>query len=67
MVCRIRIHGAQGLAMGVLTSIPLWLDLGWPKPVGLAHLKTTRGPVDLLSVPRKEGKQTWSSSKILVG
>jgi hypothetical protein len=44
--------------MGVLTPIPLWLDLGWPSPVGPVHQKTTRGPVDLLGVPRKEGKQT---------
>jgi hypothetical protein len=27
-VCRIRIHGARGLAVGVLTPIPLWLDVG---------------------------------------
>jgi hypothetical protein len=53
--------------MGVLTPIPLWLDLGWPRPVGPTHQKTTRGPVDLLGIPRKEGKQTWRSSKILVG
>jgi hypothetical protein len=65
--CRITMHSARGLAVGVLTPIPLWLDLGWPRPVGLAHQKMTRGPVDLLGVPRKEGKQTWRSSKILVG
>jgi hypothetical protein len=67
MACRIRIHGARGLAVGALTPIPLCLDLGWPRPVGLAHQKKMRGPVDLLGVPRKEGKQTWRSSKILVG
>jgi hypothetical protein len=61
------LHSARGLAVGILTPIPLWLDLGWPRLVGLAHQKMTRGPVDLLSVPRKEGKQTWRSSKILVG
>jgi hypothetical protein len=44
--------------VGVLTPILLWLDLGWLGPVSLAHQKTTRGPVDLLGVPRKEGKQT---------
>jgi hypothetical protein len=54
------------LPVGVLTPIPLWLDLGWSRPVGLAHQKTTCGPVDLLGAPRKEGKQTWRSSKILV-
>jgi hypothetical protein len=27
----------------------------------------TRGPIDLLGVPHKEEKQTWRSSKILVG
>jgi hypothetical protein len=53
--------------VGVLTPIPLWLDLGWPRPVGLAHQKTTRGLVNLLGIPRKEGKQTWRSSEILVG
>jgi hypothetical protein len=64
--CRIIMYSARGLAVGVLTPIPLQLDLGWPKPEGLAHRKMMRGPVDLLSVPRKEGKQTWRSSKILV-
>jgi hypothetical protein len=49
-------HSARGLAVGVLTPIPLWLDLGWPRPVGPAYQKTTRGLVDLLGVPRKEGK-----------
>jgi hypothetical protein len=63
----ITMHSARGLAMGVLTPIPLWLDLGWPRPDGPAHQKTTRGLVDLLGVPRKEEKQTWRSSKILVG
>ena len=28
MACRIIIHGARGLAVGVLTPIPLWLSLG---------------------------------------
>jgi hypothetical protein len=65
--CRITMHSARGLAVGVLAPIPLWLDLGWPRPVGSAHQKTTRGPVDPLGVPRKEGQQTWRSSKILVG
>jgi hypothetical protein len=65
-VCRITMHSARGLAMGILTPIPLWLDLGWPRPVGPAHQKTTCGPVNLLGVPHKEGKQTWRSSKILV-
>jgi hypothetical protein len=53
--------------VGVLTPIPLWQELDWPRPVGLAHQKTTCGPVNLLGVPRKEGKQTWRSSEILVG
>jgi hypothetical protein len=66
-VCRIVMHSARGLAVGVLTPILLQLDLDWLRPVGLAHQRTTRGPVDLLGVPRKEGKQTWRSSKILVG
>jgi hypothetical protein len=60
-------HSARGLAVGVLTPIPLWLGLGWPRPEGPAHQKTTRGLVDLLGVPRKEVKKTWRSSKILVG
>jgi hypothetical protein len=67
MVCRITMHSARGLAVGVLTPIPLWLDLGWPRPVGPAHQKTTRGLVDLLGVLHKEGKQTWRTSKILAG
>jgi hypothetical protein len=31
------IAGAYQLGVGVLTPITLWLDLGWPRPVGLAH------------------------------
>jgi hypothetical protein len=57
----------KSVIVGVLTPIPLWLNLGWSKPVALAHQKMTRGPVNLLGVPLKEGKQTWRSSKILVG
>jgi hypothetical protein len=53
-----RSSGSKESGVGVLTPIPLWLDLGWPRPVGLDHQKTTCGPVDLLGVPRKEGKQT---------
>jgi hypothetical protein len=34
MACRITMHSARGLAVGVLTPIPLWLDLGLPRPVG---------------------------------
>jgi hypothetical protein len=49
-------HSAQGLAVGVLTPIPLRLDLGCPRLEGPAHQKTTRGLVDLLGIPRKEGK-----------
>jgi hypothetical protein len=37
MVYRITMHSARGLAVGVLTPIPLWLDLGWPRLVGPAH------------------------------
>jgi hypothetical protein len=55
------------VGVGVLTPIPLRLDLGWSRPVGLAHQKTMHGLVNLFGVPRKEGKQTWRSSKILVG
>jgi hypothetical protein len=65
--CHITMHSAQGLAVGVLTPIPLRLHLGWPRPEGPAHQKMTHGPVNLLGVPRKEGKQTWRSSKIPVG
>jgi hypothetical protein len=67
MACRFTMHSARGLAVGVLTPIPLRLDLGWPRPEGPTYQKITRGPIDLLGVPRKEGKQTWRSSKILVG
>ena len=65
--CRIRIHGARGLAVGVLTPIPLRLSLGQPGSVGPVHQKTTRGPANLFGVPRKESRQIWRSSKILVG
>ena len=53
-----RIQGARGLAVGVLTPIPLRLGLGRPGPGGLAQQETTRGPIDLLGVPRKESRQT---------
>jgi hypothetical protein len=59
-------HSAQGLAVRALTPIPLWLDLGWPRPEGPAHQKMTRGPIDLLgSHIRKESKlgdqaRSWS-------
>jgi hypothetical protein len=56
--CCFIMHSARGLAVGVLTPIPLWLDLGWPRPEGPTHQKMTRGLVNLLGVPRKEGKQT---------
>ena len=67
MACRSIIHGARGLAVGVLTPIPLRLGLGWPGSVGLVHQKMTRGPANLIGVPRKESGQIWRSSKILVG
>jgi hypothetical protein len=66
MACRITMHSTWGLAVGVLSPIPLRLDLGWPRPEGLAHQKMTCGLVDLLGIPCKEGKQTWRSSKIPV-
>ena len=65
--CRSIIHGARGLAVGVLTPIPLRLGLGRPGSVGPVHQKTMRGPVNLIGVPRKESRQIWQSSKILVG
>jgi hypothetical protein len=30
--------------VGVLTPIPLWLDLGWLRPVGSAHDKDDARP-----------------------
>jgi hypothetical protein len=51
--CHIIMHSARGLAVEVLTPIPLWLNLGWPRPEGPAHQKMTRGPVNLLDVPRR--------------
>jgi hypothetical protein len=65
--CCVIIYSTRGLDVGVLTPIPLRLDLGWSRPEGPAHQKMTCGPVNLLGVPRKEGKQTSRSSKILVG
>ena len=67
MACRIIIYGARGLAMGVLTPIPLWLSLGQPGSMGSVHQKTTCGPVNLIGVPRKELRRIWRSIKILVG
>ena len=67
MACLSIIHGARGLAVGVLTPIPLWLSLGRPRSMGSVHQKTTCGPVNLIGVPRKESRQIWRSIKILVG
>ena len=67
MACRSIIHGARGQAVGVLTPIPLWLSLGQPGSMGPVHQKMTRGPANLFGVPRKESRQIWRSSKILVG
>ena len=67
MACRSIIHGARGLAVGVLTPIPLRLGLGRPRSEGPVHQRTTRGPANLFGVPRKESRQIWRSSKILVG
>ena len=39
MACRSIIHDARGLAMGVLTPIPLRLSLGWPGTMGSVHPK----------------------------
>ena len=61
MACRIIIHGARGLAVGVLTPIPLWLSLGRPGSMGSVHQKTTCGPVNLIGVPRKESRRIWRS------
>ena len=55
------------VTVGVLTPIPLRLGLGRPGSGGPVHWKTTCGPANLFGVPRKESKQIWRSSKILVG
>jgi len=47
------LHGG----VGVLTPIPLRLGLGRPGSVGPVHQKTTRGPANLIGVPRKESRQ----------
>ena len=67
MACRSIIHGARGLAVGVLTPIPLRLSLGRPGSVSLVHQKTTRGSANLFGAPRKESRQIWRTGKILVG
>jgi hypothetical protein len=41
--------------------------LGLAQISGRPMTRMTRGPVDLLGVPCKEGKQTLKSSKIRVG
>ena len=67
VACRSKTHGARGLAVGVLTPIPLRLRLGRSGSVGPVHQRTTCGPANLFEVPRKESRQIWRSSKILVG
>ena len=44
MACRNIIHGAWGLAVGVLTPIPLWLSLGRPRSMGPVHPKDDARP-----------------------
>ena len=44
MACRIIIHGARGLAVGVLTPIPLRLSLGQPGSMGPVHPKDDARP-----------------------
>ena len=44
MACRSIIHGARGLAVGVLTPIPLRLSLGRPGSMGLVHPKDDAWP-----------------------
>ena len=44
MACRSIIHGARGLAMGVLTPIPLRLGLGWPGLGGSGRLEDDAWP-----------------------
>ena len=39
MACLSIIHGARGLAVGVLTPIPLWLSLGRPRSMDPVHPK----------------------------
>ena len=56
MACHSIIHGARGLAVGVLTRIPLQLSLGRPGSVGPVHQKTMRGLANLFGVPRKESR-----------
>ena len=56
----------DGLTVGVLTPIPLRLSLGRPGSVCPIHQKTMHGPANLFGVPRKESRQIWRSSKILV-
>ena len=45
MVCRSIIHGARGLAVGVLTPIPLRLSLGRPGSMGPVHPKDDVRPI----------------------
>jgi hypothetical protein len=64
--CHIRIHGAQGLAMGVLTPIPLWLDLGgsdqWPWPIRRRRVSQSICSVSHARKKSKLGDQarSWS-------
>jgi hypothetical protein len=49
-------HSARGLAVGVLTPIPLWLDLGWLRSVGSAHDKDDVRPGRSARCPVQERK-----------
>ena len=44
MACRSIIHDARGLAVGVLTPIPLRLSLGRPRSMGPVHPKDDARP-----------------------
>jgi hypothetical protein len=50
--------------VGVLTPIPLRLDVGRPRPDSPAQ---TRDPDHRDGVSRKASNQTWKSGKVLVG
>jgi hypothetical protein len=54
--CRIKMHSTRGLVVGVLTPIPLRLDLGWLRSMGPAHGKDDARPSQSARCPAQGRK-----------
>jgi hypothetical protein len=62
-VCRIKIHSARGLAMGVWTRIPSWLHMGYTRWGGPAPQKSPRRCSSCSTNRAEQAETTWRSRK----